>query len=97
MARRLPEAILTRKKRGFTNPMDQWLRRELKTLVEERLLAGDSPLEAWLEPRGLRALFEEHARGEKDRRRPLFLLLTLDAWARAFVRGRPGDVPRLAP
>jgi asparagine synthase (glutamine-hydrolysing) len=95
MAARLPRQILERKKRGFTNPMDMWLRRELKGLVTERLLRGDSPLSAWLEPAGVQALFDEHARGEKDRRRPLFLLLTLDAWARTYLSGAPEVAPRL--
>lgn len=91
MARRLPRAILERKKRGFTNPMDLWLRRDLRPLVEERLLGGGSPLEAWLQPAGIRAIWEEHTRGAGDRRRQLFLLLTLDAWARGFHGTRAAD------
>lgn len=85
MARRLPEEILVRKKRGFTNPIDAWLRRELKATVEERLIAGDSPVFAWLERDAIRRLFEDHLSGRHDRRRQLFLLLTLDGWARAFL------------
>lgn len=85
MAKRLPREILFRRKLGFTNPLDAWLRRELKTTVEERLVAGDSPLFAWLERSAVRRLFDEHQSGRQDRRRQLFLLLTLDGWARAFL------------
>ncbi|MCA9556131.1 MAG: hypothetical protein KC933_39260, partial [Myxococcales bacterium] len=82
MARRLPQEILQRKKRGFNNPMDAWLRAQLRPMVEARVLDPASPLTAWMDPAGLRRLFDEHVRGGQDRRRALFLLLTLDAWLR---------------
>jgi asparagine synthase (glutamine-hydrolysing) len=85
MARRLPRAILDRKKRGFTNPLDVWLRRELRGLVEERLLDPGARLYSVLRPEGVRSLVEDHDRERTDRRRQLFLLLTLDAWMRAFL------------
>jgi asparagine synthase (glutamine-hydrolysing) len=85
MARRLPKEILTRKKRGFTNPLDVWLREQLKGMIEERLVRKDSPLFAWMDRNAIRACFEDHLSGRHDRRRQLFLLLTLDGWARAFL------------
>lgn len=85
MAKRLPAAILGRKKRGFDNPLDRWLRRDLKSLVEERLIARGAPIHDYLRPEGIQALVREHASGNEDRRRQLFLLLTLDAWMRAFL------------
>lgn len=88
MGRRLPREILERKKRGFTNPMDRWLRLELASLVQDRLLGGGSPLSTWFEPAALQRLWDEHKRGTTDRRRQLFLLLTLDAWARSFLAAR---------
>ena len=85
MARRLPRTILERKKRGFTNPMDRWLRTALAPMVTERLLGG-SPLDEWLDPEAVRQLWNEHRAGGMDRRRQLFLLLTLDAWARSHLK-----------
>lgn len=85
MQRRLPRAILQRKKRGFTNPLDRWLRNELRGLLEERLLDGSSPIYGYLRSEGVRGLIEDHLRERHDRRRPLFLLLTLDAWMRQFL------------
>jgi asparagine synthase (glutamine-hydrolysing) len=83
MEARLPKAILTRKKRGFTNPVDAWLRSELRSLVEARLVR-ESPIHRWLRPESIRHIFEEHVSGRRDARRQLFLLLTLDGWTRAF-------------
>jgi asparagine synthase (glutamine-hydrolysing) len=85
MARRLPKEILTRKKRGFNNPLDVWLRQQLKRTIEERIIEGDSPLFSWMDRAVIRRCFEEHLSGRHDRRRQLFLLLTLDGWARAFL------------
>ncbi|MBK8013073.1 MAG: asparagine synthase (glutamine-hydrolyzing) [Deltaproteobacteria bacterium] len=84
MANRLPAEILTRKKLGFTNPMDRWLRQSLRTTLEARLLRGDTPLAQWFEPDALTTIVREHLSGRSNRRRALFLLLTIDAWARAF-------------
>lgn len=83
MARRLPADILRRKKRGFTNPMDRWLRAGLRPMVETRLLDG-SALDPWFRPEGVRRLYEAHLAGH-DRRRALFLLLTLEAWVRTHA------------
>lgn len=89
MAKRLPREIIGRKKLGFTNPMDLWLRNELRDLAEERLLSSDSPLREWMLPTGIETFFREHNSGRRDRRRQLFLLLTLDAWARSHLSGGP--------
>jgi asparagine synthase (glutamine-hydrolysing) len=93
MAKRLPASILSRKKRGFNNPLDLWLRRDLRPLVEERLLQSGSPIHALMQPEGIRALYHEHQSKKYDRRRQLFLLLTLDAWMRAFSVKTPYLVP----
>jgi asparagine synthase (glutamine-hydrolysing) len=85
MAKRLPQEILTRKKRGFNNPLDVWLRNQLRNTIEERLIHGDSPIFSWIDRAAVRSCFEEHLGGRHDRRRQLFLLLTLDGWARAFL------------
>ena len=85
MVRRLPDQILTRKKRGFTNPLDAWMREQLKSLIEERLIKKDSPLFAWMDRSEIKKCFDDHLGGRHDRRRQLFLLLTLDGWARAFL------------
>lgn len=87
MEKRLPKVLLERKKRGFNNPMDTWLRRDLQGLVQERLLVKGSPMERWFDPKGLRELHRAHLSGQ-DRRRQLFLLLTIDAWARNIFGAR---------
>lgn len=90
-ARRLPPAVLERRKLGFDNPVDRWLRRELRPLVEERLLGRDSPIAALVDPAAVRVLHEAHQRGAADHRRQLFLLLTLEAWMRWALRPEPAQ------
>jgi asparagine synthase (glutamine-hydrolysing) len=89
MSKRLPPSILARKKRGFDNPLDRWLRGELRPLVQDRLLQSGSLIHSIIRPEGLRALYTEHLTGRRDRRRQLFLLLTLDAWMRVFLSPSP--------
>jgi asparagine synthase (glutamine-hydrolysing) len=84
MRDRLPREILQRPKRGFTNPLDGWLRRQLRGFVEKRLL-GESPIHELLRREELRRLHDEHVQRKRDRRRQLFLMLTLDAWLRAYL------------
>jgi asparagine synthase (glutamine-hydrolysing) len=93
MARRLPALILSRKKRGFDNPLDLWLRGDLRPLVEDRLLQSGSPIHDLVERDGIQGLYMEHQSKRHDRRRQLFLLLTLDAWMRAFLLSRITPVP----
>ncbi len=87
MAQRLPESVLKRKKRGFNNPMERWLRGPLKPMVQDRLLDASSPLTSWANRGHLHQLVAEHVSGAKNHRRAIFLLLTLDSWMR-LVRDR---------
>lgn len=41
---RLPKAIITRPKKGFSIPTREWLRNELKTWAEDLLFSGSSKL-----------------------------------------------------
>ncbi|MBX5469677.1 MAG: asparagine synthase (glutamine-hydrolyzing) [Thermoleophilaceae bacterium] len=85
MLRLLPREIVERRKVGWETPLDRWLRRELRPLLDDVLL-GDGGLCAELFDRAaLRDLIEEHAVGRHDRTRELFCLLSLGLWHRAFV------------
>ena len=76
----LPPEILTRNKRGFLIPVARWLRDKLKPLVED--LLGETYLrrQGLFDPRGVRALVDEHDSGRVDRRKELWTLLVLQLW-----------------
>ncbi len=83
MQKRLPSEVINRRKLGFTNPMDSWLRDALRPLVETRLLGPDSALRPVMRPEALAEIWRTHQAGQ-DKRRQLFLLLTLESWIRQF-------------
>jgi asparagine synthase (glutamine-hydrolysing) len=93
-AGRLPDAVLRRPKKGFGTPLGKWFRRELKDLL------GDA-----LSPRRMREmgifrgdyvarLLEDHWKGRRDNRKPLFNLLAFTLWHDTLADRRP---PGLGP
>jgi len=81
----VPDEVLTRRKMGFSVPLDLWFRGELRAPFESRVLAPGSFTESLFEPGAVRALWEEHQRGVRDRSYPLWGLLVLEHWGRRFA------------
>jgi asparagine synthase (glutamine-hydrolysing) len=89
MEQLLPREVVHRRKLGWRTPVDRWLRRELRPLVEEVLLGEGEVCRELFEERELRRLVEAHAGGRADHTRQLFCLLSLGLWHRGFVASRP--------
>ena len=81
-AQRLPAEIARLPKRGFSIPAAEWLRTELRPLVEDALnhqgLAADV-----LRVDTLKGLWREHLSGARDHSVFLWGLMTLGMWQRA--------------
>ena len=81
----LPDAILNRKKEGFSIPMKQWLRRELKPMME-RLLAPDRlAARGMVSPEETRRLIDAHVAGRANHAHVLFSLMVFERWAEEFA------------
>jgi asparagine synthase (glutamine-hydrolysing) len=84
LERHLPAALLSREKRGFGVPLGEWLRGPLRgwaeALLDRRALAADG----LLDPAAVRAVWEEHLRGVRDRRFLLWNLLVFRAWRQQY-------------
>jgi asparagine synthase (glutamine-hydrolysing) len=85
MADKLPARILDRRKEGFSIPMKNWLRGDLRPLMES--LISRERIEA-------RGLFEwttverwkrEHVEGGKNHAHRLFPLMVFERWAEEFL------------
>jgi asparagine synthase (glutamine-hydrolysing) len=81
----VPREILTRRKAGFTPPMDRWFRGNLAPLVEQRLFAPDAFVPEIFDRRALRALWEGHLGGTRNAASQLWAALMLESWARRFL------------
>jgi asparagine synthase (glutamine-hydrolysing) len=75
----LPEAIVERKKQGFSVPIDAWLRGGLRPLVEEHLASPGAAVAGLLDPVELMRWARPPATAEEARLQ--FTLLGLGVWA----------------
>lgn len=80
--RRVHPTVASRRKQGFTIPVEDWLLRQWRPQVEELLSAPILEREGWLRPGGFRKMLAE---GDRRGRAPvqLWTLLTLERWMRS--------------
>ncbi len=81
---RLPRTTLDRRKMGFGVPIDHWFRGGFAKLLEDVLLDPRARERGVFEPKGVRALIEEH-RTRGGQQNVLFALLMMELWWKRFV------------
>jgi asparagine synthase (glutamine-hydrolysing) len=97
LARRVgvPSSVLERPKQGFTLPLVDWLRGELKNEVPRLLLEPRTLQRGYWNRRAVEHLLDEHARGRRDHSGGIWLLLMFELWHRNFLeqagRRQPGQ------
>jgi asparagine synthase (glutamine-hydrolysing) len=82
---RLPPQILTRSKMGFGVPVGEWLRTDLRPLLEDTLLSSRARQRGYFRPAAVRAMVDEHLSRQTDRTSQLWGLLMLELWFREFA------------
>lgn len=83
----VPAAILRRPKRGFVIPLSEWLRGELRGVVEGLLFAPGARVGAWVDLARLHRLWRRHLRGLEDHGHRIWALLMLELWCRLVHEG----------
>jgi asparagine synthase (glutamine-hydrolysing) len=91
----IPPSIATRRKMGFSIPLDHWFRNELKDFLNERLLDPVSLNRGYFRPEAIRQLLAQHQSGDWDHGQRLWSLLCLELWHRMFID--PAEPPDSAP
>jgi len=81
----LPRSVVHRKKKGFENPIDQWLRGSMKHYVNECLLSDSSGVSQFFEKAYLRKLIEDHEAGRQNYLRHIYLLIAFELWHQRFI------------
>jgi len=87
--RLLPAEILRRPKEGFSIPMKQWLKQDLRPLMEELLSPDSIRRRGLFEAAEVRRRIAEHVAGTQNHAHTLFCLMVFERWARAFLDGQP--------
>jgi asparagine synthase (glutamine-hydrolysing) len=85
MRDRLPAPILTRSKMGFGVPVGEWLRSDLRPLLEDTVLSPRALQRGYFRPAAVRALLDEHLTRRADRTAHIWALLMLELWFREFA------------
>lgn len=81
----LPPEVAARGKQGFSVPVGQWLRGELRAWARERLL-GNPTLREWFRPAAIARLLAEHDSGRINHGKRLWALLLFGVWGETYVR-----------
>jgi asparagine synthase (glutamine-hydrolysing) len=91
----LPDDILDRPKQGFSVPLSDWLRGDLKDWARDILLDRETLGRGYFEPAAVRGILDRHAAGIDGEAKRVWALLTLELWHREFVGAPSAD--QLAP
>ena len=84
----LPPAIADRPKKGFGVPVAKWLKSDLRSTLEEELAPERLRRQGLFEPAEVQRLVQEHVRGRRDHRKPLWTLLMFQLWHRRYIDER---------
>jgi asparagine synthase (glutamine-hydrolysing) len=87
--RRLPAALLSRPKQGFSAPVGSWIAGSYAGVFREEVLSSRAALAMLVDVPLLRKWFDEHCRGDRDRSYVLWSAWVLARWAEMQKTARP--------
>lgn len=85
MEKWLPKELVYRKKKGFANPIDQWLRGKLRGYVGDCLLSENAAVHRYFDRNYIQELVRQHEENRQDYMRHLYLLISFEMWHRNFL------------
>ena len=77
---RLPPKTLKLKKTGFSMPLADWLRRDLKSWSHDHIFQKDAVWKQYLDASAVNKLWDDHQRGVYDHSMRLWQMLSLSLW-----------------
>ncbi|MGQ9560880.1 MAG: asparagine synthase (glutamine-hydrolyzing) [Candidatus Oleimicrobiaceae bacterium] len=82
----LPEKILTRGKEGFSIPIKNWLRAELRPMMFDLLSQERLRQQGYFAPSYVAALVKEHLTGKANHSHQLWALMVFQKWHDLYMR-----------
>ncbi len=89
----VPDAVLDGPKQGFSLPLSEWFRGELREWAREILLDPVAVRRGYFDERAVAGLLDGHARGQRDDSRGIWTLLVFELWHRRFCEGASARSP----
>ncbi|MGB3726073.1 MAG: asparagine synthase (glutamine-hydrolyzing) [Glaciecola sp.] len=81
----LNDDILYRKKMGFSVPLAQWLRTEIKDIAEQYLISDCQGLIQYFDTAQVQKLWQEHQHNKRDHSTILWSMLMFEMWWQRFM------------
>jgi asparagine synthase (glutamine-hydrolysing) len=81
----LPREVIWRGKAGFGAPIRNWLKRDLKPMLEDLLSQKSLEARGFFEPAAIRALIDDNEKEKADNAYRIWALMTFELWCRIFV------------
>ncbi len=82
----LPQQILERRKEGFSIPIKNWMKQELKPLLMQHLSAAALHDTGFFEPNYVKRLIAEHGKGVENHSHRLWALLMFQMWHQQYMK-----------
>ena len=82
---RVPHSVIHRPKMGFSIPLSEWLRGDLRDIGEDLLFSPQAAGRGYFVQPRVRALWESHQRKTRDHSSRLWALMVLELWHRTFL------------
>jgi len=87
----LPAEVVWRKKKGFANPIDRWMRTCMRPFLSECLLSEGAAVNRYFNSHFIREMLVQHEQKRADYWRQIYLLLSFEMWHQQFISTRPGN------
>ena len=82
----MPESILYRKKMGFSVPLADWFRNELREDAEKTLMGRETAMSVFFDMNTVRKIWEDHQSGRKNYGAVLWSLYMFELWFQHAMR-----------
>lgn len=82
----IPNAIIQRKKRGFSTPVDEWFQDELSDNLTDLISAQGSFSRIYFNLSALQKMIADHRQRKHNYKHELFMLLSLELWYKNFYK-----------
>jgi asparagine synthase (glutamine-hydrolysing) len=81
----LPKSIVYRKKKGFANPIDEWLRGRMRQYVGDCLLSEGAAVNRYFNREFIRETVAKHEAHQQNYLRHIYLLISFEMWHQKFI------------
>jgi len=85
----LPKEIVYRRKKGFANPLDKWLKTSMRSFVNDCLLSESAAVNQYFNRDFIRETIEHHEQNRQENLRHIYLLLSFELWHQQFISTCP--------